>query len=222
MSAHVRVRSATVVAATVVAPALVPVRRLHPTEVVIRNVAAHDEDLVVRLASGDEQALRELFRVYGPYAKAVAMRVVGSSALAEEVVQEAFLSVWQHAGDYHKERGSLRGWLFATVHNRAVDCVRREQAIRRRTQDEEALRIPEAEDIADAVADTAELRQHQRLVRQALDSLPVEQRNVLEQMYFEGRTQAAISQETGLPLGTVKSRTLLAMRRLRRELEVDP
>ena len=187
----------------------------------ISSIATHDEELAARLAAGDEQALGELFREYGPYAKAVAVRVTGSSALAEEVVQEAFLSVWQHAGNYRRELGSLRGWLFAAVHNRAVDSVRREEAIRRRTQSEEALHIPEAEDVADAVAHTDEIERQRRRVRQALGTLPEEQRRVLEQMYFEGRTQAAISSETGLPLGTVKSRTLLAMRRLRKELGVD-
>jgi len=216
MSAFVRAGSATTLDGLVR-----PAPPLHATGVLIRSVATHDEDLAARLAAGDEQALRELYREYGPYAKAVALRVTASPTLAEEVVQEAFLSVWQHAGNYRGELGSLRGWLFAAVHNRAVDSVRREEAIRRRTQSEEALHIPEAEDIADAVAHTDEVERKQRRIRQALETLPDEQRTVLEQMYFEGRTQVAISKETGLPLGTVKSRTLLAMRRLRKELGVD-
>jgi RNA polymerase sigma factor (sigma-70 family) len=190
-------------------------------EVLIRSVAAHDEELAARLASRDEQALRELFRAYGPSARAVAQRIVGSPTLADEVVQEAFLSVWQHAPNYRKELGSLRGWVFAAVHNRAVDAVRREQAIRRRAQEEETLRIPDADDVAEAVVESDELAEQQRRVRRALEQLPAEQRAVLERMYFEGRTQAAISKETGVPLGTVKSRTLLAMRRLRKELGVD-
>jgi RNA polymerase sigma-70 factor, ECF subfamily len=196
---------------------------------VARNVAAADEDVIRRIVGGDEQALRDLFAAYGPYAKALALRIVASAALAEEVVQEVFLSVWQHAGEYRPELGSVRAWLFAAVHNRAVDCVRREEAFRRRAQ-EEAVLIPEVdgEDVAEAVAESEDLVTQRRRVRAALDQLPDEQRVVLELMYFEGRTQARIALETGLPLGTVKSRSLLAMRRLRRELdlgvdvEVDP
>jgi len=198
------------------------VGRVRVVEVLIRSVAAHDEELAARLASGDEQALRELFRAYGPAAKAVAQRIVGSPTLADEVVQEAFLSVWQHAGNYRKELGSLRGWVFTAVHNRAVDAVRREEAIRRRAAEEATLRIPDADDVADAVVEYDEIAEQRRRVRRALEQLPPEQRAVLEQMYFEGRTQSVIAQETGLPLGTVKSRTLLAMRRLRKELGVDP
>jgi RNA polymerase sigma-70 factor (ECF subfamily) len=217
MSACVRGLSAAVVARP-----RTPALRLHLVEVRIRSVAAHDEELAARLASGDEEALRELFRTYGPGAKAVAQRIVGSPTLADEVVQEAFLSVWQHAGNYRKELGSLRGWVFAAVHNRAVDAVRREQAIRRRVQEEETLHIPDADDIADEVVESDEVAEQRRRIRRALEHLPAEQRAVLERMYFEGRTQAAISEETGIPLGTVKSRTLLAMRRLRKELGVDP
>ena len=198
-----------------------------PRSGVVRNVAAADEELIRRVADGDEQALRELFATYGPYAKALALRIVASAALAEEVVQEVFLSVWQHAAEYRPELGSVRAWLFAAVHNRAVDSVRREEAFRRRAQ-EEAVLIPElvGGDASEAIAESEHLAEQRRRVRAALDQLPDEQRTVVELMYFEGRTQATIALETGLPLGTVKSRSLLAMRRLRRELnqgvEVDP
>src|SRR5438552_2281441 len=181
-----------------------------PRSGVARNVAAADEELIRRVADGDEQALRELFATYGPYAKALALRIVASAALAEEVVQEVFLSVWQHAAEYRPELGSVRAWLFAAVHNRAVDSVRREEAFRRRAQ-EEAVLIPEAgePDVAELVAESDELALRRKRMRAALEQLPEEQRRVLELMYFEGRTQSAIARETGIPLGTVKSRTLL-------------
>jgi RNA polymerase sigma factor (sigma-70 family) len=192
-------------------------------------VAAADEELIRRVADGDEQALRDLFATYGPYAKALALRVVASAALAEEVLQEVFLSVWQHAAEYRPELGSVRAWLFAAVHNRAVDSVRREAAFRRRAQ-EEAVLIPEVDggDMSEAIAESEHLADQRKRVRAALAQLPDEQRAVVESMYFEGRTQATIALESGLPLGTVKSRSLLAMRRLRKELdlgvdaEVDP
>jgi RNA polymerase sigma-70 factor (ECF subfamily) len=187
---------------------------------VVPDVAKADQELVQRLARGDEAALRELFTTYGPHAKALAQRIVASPALAEEVVQEVFLSVWRNARDYRPELGSVRAWLFAAVHHRAVDSVRREESFRRRAQ-EEAVLIPEAgePDVAELVAESDELALRRKRMRSALEQLPPEQRRVLELMYFEGRTQTAIAQETGLPLGTVKSRTLLGMRRLRKELE---
>jgi RNA polymerase sigma-70 factor (ECF subfamily) len=81
--------------------------------------------------------------------------------------------------------------------------------------------IPEAEDVAEIVAETQDLADRRQRILAALEQLPAEQRSVVERMYFDGRTQATIAHETGLPLGTVKSRSLLAMRRLRKELEVD-
>jgi RNA polymerase sigma factor (sigma-70 family) len=187
---------------------------------VFPNVASADQELLLRIARGDDAALRELFTTYGPHAKALAQRVVASPALAEEVVQEVFLAVWRNAGDYRPELGSVRAWLFAAVHNRAVDSVRREESFRRRAQ-EEAVLIPEAgqPDVAEVVAESDELALRRKRMRAALDQLPEEQRRVLELMYFEGRTQSAIARETGIPLGTVKSRTLLGMRRLRKELK---
>jgi RNA polymerase sigma-70 factor (ECF subfamily) len=187
---------------------------------VVADVPTADQELVKRVARGDEAALRELFTTYSPHAKALAQRIVASSALAEEVVQEVFLAIWRNAGDYRPELGSVRAWLFAAVHHRAVDSVRREESFRRRAQ-EEAVLIPEAgePDVAELVAESDELALRRKRMREALEQLPKEQRRVLELMYFEGRTQVAIAQETGLPLGTVKSRTLLGMRRLRKELE---
>jgi RNA polymerase sigma-70 factor, ECF subfamily len=193
-----------------------------PAGRILHKVAGPDEELIARVADGDEEALRELFRAHGPYAKALALRVVASPTLAEEVVQEVFLSVWQHARDYRAELGTVRAWLYAAVHNRAVDSVRREEAHRRRAQ-QEAVLIPEVEeaDVADDVAETVDQIGRRKRVRTAIAHLPDEQRAVIELMYFGGRTQAAIALETGLPLGTVKSRSLLAMRRLRKELVED-
>jgi len=140
---------------------------------------AHDRELVDRLRQGDEDAFRGLFGRYAPSAKALALRVVRQSHLAEEIVQEAFLAVWRAPESYDDERGSVRSWLMGMVHHRAVDLVRREESQRRRS----------------------------------------EQRDVLTMMYFDGLSQSQIAERTGIPLGTVKSRTLLGMRRLRTALE---
>jgi DNA-directed RNA polymerase specialized sigma24 family protein len=165
--------------------------------VAIRSLEdARDLDLVRRVRTGDEEAFRALFRRYGPVAKALAVRVVRQPFLAEEIVQEAFLALWRAPAAFREELGTFRAWLLSAVHHRSVDMVRREEAQRRLT-------------------DT------RGRVRAALSGLPDPQRQVIELMYFQGKSQSAISQELGLPLGTVKSRTLLGMRRLRESLVVE-
>lgn len=174
---------------------------------------ARDRELVRRVAGGDEGAFRQLFRRYGPTAKGLAVRVVRQPFLAEEIVQEAFLALWKEPTSYTEERGPFRSWLLSAVHHRAVDAVRREEAQRRRMRaSDPALDLI---DVEEQVVDEVDLARNRVRIREALDELPSEQRDVLERMYFDGKTQSAISAETGLPLGTVKSRTLLAMRRMR-------
>jgi RNA polymerase sigma-70 factor (ECF subfamily) len=138
--------------------------------------------------------------------------------LAEEIVQEVFLAVWRRPEGYEPERGSVKSWLMGMVHHRAVDAVRREEAQRRRA--EEAL--PEALELDDdpsiTVVEELDAPQERKAVRGALLELPEEQRRVLELMYFGGMSQSQISEQLSLPLGTVKSRTLLGMRRLRSAL----
>lgn len=131
------------------------------------------------------------------------------------------MALWRNPDGYDQGRGSVKSWLMGMVHHRAVDLVRREESYRRRAE-RTALQAIEAEsDHADDVIEQIGLPDERRRVRQALDDLPQEQRRVLELMYFEGRTQSQIAEMTGLPLGTVKSRTLLGMRRLRTALVED-
>jgi RNA polymerase sigma factor (sigma-70 family) len=183
--------------------------------VVVRSLEdARDRELVRRVASGDEMAFRDLFHQYGPNAKSLALRVVRQPFLAEEIVQDAFLSLWRDPGAYREERGSFRAWLMSTVHHRAVDVVRREETQRKRAREQ----LPDLEqqaDVGDIVAEQTDLAEARVRVRRALEEIPDLQRQVLEMMYFEGKTQTSIAEELELPLGTVKSRTLLGMRRLR-------
>ena len=176
---------------------------------------AEDLVLIDGIEQGDEEAFRGLFGRYGPTAKALALRVIRQADLAEEIVQEAFLAVWRHPERFERHRGSVRAWLMGMVHHRAVDAVRREEAQRRRADDMVASAIEEVADHSDDVVDRLSLPGERRLVRDALSELPNEQREVLELMYFDGLSQSLIAERTGLPLGTVKSRALLAMRRLR-------
>ena len=180
---------------------------------------ARDRDLLLRLRDRDEDAFRGLFARYAPTAKALAQRVVRQSHLAEEIVQEAFMAVWRNPEGYDAERGSVKSWLMGMVHHRAVDLVRREESYRRRAEDSIPEAMQEQVDHADDVVQQVGLPEERRIVRAALDELPAEQRDVLTLMYFEGMSQSQIAERTGLPLGTVKSRTLLGMRRMRASLE---
>ena len=144
--------------------------------------------------------------------------MVRKAQVAAEIVQEAFLAVWRNPDRYDGARGSVRSWLMGTVHHRAVDAVRREQAQRRRAEQASGMEPDVDEDPVDDLLAAIDLPRERRLVRAALGALPDEQREVIERMYFEGLSQSQIAERTGLPLGTVKSRTLLAMRRLRANL----
>jgi RNA polymerase sigma-70 factor (ECF subfamily) len=184
---------------------------LHVTE-------PEDRELVRRIRSGDEDAYRALFRRYAPNALALARRVVRQSFLADEIVQEVFLAVWRSPEGYDETRGSVRSWLMGMVHHRAVDAVRREEAQRRRVEDLSSAEAEPEEDLAERIVEAVDLPQERRAVRAALEELPEEQRTVIELMYFGGMSQSAIASRLALPLGTVKSRTLLAMRRMRTAL----
>jgi RNA polymerase sigma-70 factor (ECF subfamily) len=192
--------------------------RVREVLVAVDLTEARDRDLVRRIERGDEEAFRGLFRRYAPTALALARRVARQQYLAEEIVQEAFLALWRNPGGYDQVRGSVRSWLMGMVHHRAVDAVRREESQRRRAEEAQSRDVVVVEDPADAVVEEVGLPQEREAVRGALDELPAEQRQVIELMYFGGLTQSAISERLGLPLGTVKSRTLLGMRRMRAAL----
>jgi RNA polymerase sigma-70 factor (ECF subfamily) len=196
-------------------------RRIDPAreaDMAVDLTGARDRELVRRIEGGDEEAFRGLFRRYAPSAMAVARRVARQPFLAEEIVQEAFLAVWRNPGGYDQERGSVKSWLMGMVHHRAVDAVRREESQRRRAEEARADDVVVLEDPAEAVVDQLGLPMERAAVRTALEELPAEQRQVIELMYFGGRSQSQVAERLGLPLGTVKSRTLLGMRKLRASL----
>ncbi|TMK92249.1 MAG: sigma-70 family RNA polymerase sigma factor [Actinobacteria bacterium] len=177
--------------------------------------AARDRQLVRRIEGGDEEAFRSLFASYAPVAMALAVRVVRQTQLAEEIVQEAFLTLWRDPGVFDERRGSVKAWLMTMVHHRAVDVVRREEAQRRRSHEMVARIHEETEDPTEAVVEAVAAPAERDAIRTALRSLPDDQREVLQLMYFDGLSQSQIAQKTGAPLGTVKSRALLGMRRMR-------
>jgi RNA polymerase sigma factor (sigma-70 family) len=167
-----------------------------------------DEALVALVARGEEDALAALYDRFGRTAYGLALRVVRYPALAEDVVQEAFLSLWRTAGRFVPERSRAGTWLLTLVHRRAVDLVRREE--RRRVEPLELA--PEA---ADATAQEAPwLRLERERVQAALARLPDAQREAIELAYYGGFTQAELADRLGQPLGTIKSRMFAGLARL--------
>lgn len=178
--------------------------------------ADDDRSLAERVAAGDDRALAGLYDRHGTVCFTLALRVCANRALAEEAVQEAFLTFWRDRS-FVGERGSVRSFLLALAHHKAVDLVRRESA-RARREGTYAAREPVADD--GGVGTGIARAEDAGAVRAALDALPPAQRDVLVLAYFRGLTQREIAEETGIPLGTVKTRMFAGMRRL--QLELSP
>jgi RNA polymerase sigma-70 factor (ECF subfamily) len=180
-----------------------------------------DLELHARLREGDASAFDELYRRYAPGAYGLALRVTGHELLAQEVAHDAFLAIWRAPEAFDPSRGPFRSFFLSLVPHRAVDTVRREERLRRRTDRVANLEPFVGEDVAEDVVEEAWIASRRTEVRKALIELPDDQRRVVEMAYFGGMTQAAIAQELHIPLGTVKTRTLAAMQKLRRFLETN-
>jgi RNA polymerase sigma-70 factor (ECF subfamily) len=178
-----------------------------------------DQELHRRLSGGDRGAFDELYRRYGGVAYGLALRLVRQDLLAQDVVHDAFLALWRAPEAYDPARGPFRTFFLSLVHHRAVDTIRREERLRARSERAANLEPVTGEDVAEAVTEDAYLGVRRKEVREALTGLSAEQRQVLEMAYFGGMTQVEIAEEIGIPLGTVKTRTLAAMRKLRMVLE---
>ena len=177
-----------------------------------------DADLVRRIRAGDRGAVDDLYDRFRRPAFALARRILADDVLAEDVLQDVFLSVWRDPSAFDRGRGSFASWLMAMVHHKAVDAVRREESQRRRqsmAEDDAALAAPT---FAQDVEDEAWTRMEGERVRSALGVLPTAQREALTLAYYGGYTQREVAALTGAPLGTVKTRMLAGMRRLKAEL----
>ena len=180
-----------------------------------------DLELHRRVSERDRQAFDELYRRYARQAYGVALRVTSQDLIAQEVVQDAFLALWRAPEAFDPTRGGFRSFFLSLVHHRAVDAVRREERLRRRTERAANLEPATGEDPAEDVVEDAYLRVRRKEVRAALGTLPAAQRQVLEMAYFGGMTQVTIAEQLGIPIGTVKTRTLAAMRKLRVTLQEE-
>jgi RNA polymerase sigma factor (sigma-70 family) len=177
-----------------------------------------DADLLRRITAGDAAAVDDLYQRFRRPAFALARRILGDDSLAEDVLQDVFLSVWRDPGAFDARRGSFSSWLMAMVHHKAVDAVRREESQRRRqtlAEDDLTLRAPLS---TYDVEEEAWSRSVAARVRTALGDLPEPQREALTLAYYGGYTQREVAALTGAPLGTVKTRMLAGMRRLKEGL----
>jgi RNA polymerase sigma-70 factor (ECF subfamily) len=178
--------------------------------------ALEDAALLGRVAEGDEAALEALYSRYGRACFALARRILDDVHLAEDVVQQVFTALWKGSG-YDVRRGAVSTWLMSVTHHKAIDVLRREAPRRKKLAPEQALL--EVAAAGPGPDDEAWMRLRAERTREALKTLPAEQREVVLLAYYGGYTQSEIADLTGLPLGTVKSRTLTALRRLRSALE---
>jgi RNA polymerase sigma-70 factor (ECF subfamily) len=178
-----------------------------------------DLELHRNLSSGDRGAFDALYRRYSGSAYGLAFRITGQQLLAQDVVHDAFMALWRAPEAFDPARGAFRTFFLSLVHHRAVDTVRREERIRARQLRAANLEPAAVEDPAEGVIDAADVAARRIEVRAALETLSPEQRQVLEMAYFGGRTQVQIAEEIGIPLGTVKTRTFAAMRKLRTVLD---
>ncbi len=180
--------------------------------------ASGDAEVMRRIRAGDRSGIDDLYERFRRPAFALARRILSDDALAEDVIQEVFLSVWRDPAAFDRGRGSVASWLLAVVHHKAVDAVRREESQRRRqaqVEDEMALDAPTA---TRDVEEEAWSRVVAEQVRTAMRGLSAAQREALTLAYYGGYTQREVAALTGAPLGTVKTRMLAGMRRLKQEL----
>ncbi|HVF74332.1 MAG TPA: sigma-70 family RNA polymerase sigma factor [Acidimicrobiales bacterium] len=172
---------------------------------------AGDAALVVAIGRYREDALAEAYRRHGGAVFALARRVLGDPARAEEVVQEVFLRLWNSPDKFDPERGTLRSFLLASTHGRAVDLLRSDVS-RRRREERDALATAEAGyDLEHEVWDMAVADR----VKEAVGALPVDERRAIELAYFGGHTYREVAQLLGAPEGTVKSRIRSGLHRMR-------
>lgn len=182
------------------------------------GVIGSDDRMLDLLARAEPEGIEMLYDRYSALAYTLAFRVLNDAGAAEDVVQEAFLSVWRRASTYRSDRGSLRTWVCSIVHHRALDRLRGRAG--RARQDLALEHAPiEVTSVSDTWDQVVEVLEREQL-KTALSELSMEQRETIELAYYGGYSQTEISDLMQVPLGTVKGRTRLALRKLRGLLEL--
>jgi RNA polymerase sigma-70 factor (ECF subfamily) len=178
--------------------------------------ALDDQTLLAQVAAGSTAALEVLYQRYGRVVYGVALRIVGAAELAEDIVQETFWRVWRRSGTFQAGRGQVGSWIFGIAHNLSIDELRRQRARPSSVYDtDDTPLLREIEDARMDVAGEAQENERRRLISAALQQIADEQREAIELAYFGGLSQSEIAERLQSPLGTVKTRIRLGLRRLR-------
>lgn len=178
-----------------------------------------DIDLVRRVGKGDEQALAELYDRYAGLLTSLSRNILHDTSDAEETLQEVFVQVWKQAPRYDPSRSSVSTWLVLITRSRSIDRLRSRQ-VKERTVETLKQEKSDSHTSHEGTGNVL-LRERRKRLSAELALLPAEQKQVLELAFFSGLTQSEISESTGIPLGTVKTRTLLAMKKMRQALQAD-
>jgi RNA polymerase sigma-70 factor, ECF subfamily len=179
-----------------------------------------DADLIDRIARGDAEAVRELYRMYGRVVYGIALSICRDSSTAEEVTQDVFLRVWARAGTYRTEKARVVSWLARIARNGAIDALRKSRTREGLTGAGDAGEVS-ADPRGVDPGDSAELSRLRQRIRGAVDALPPEHRRVLELAFFQGLSHREVAEKLGHPLGTVKTHIRDALRSLRAMLGED-
>ncbi|HEY0128134.1 MAG TPA: sigma-70 family RNA polymerase sigma factor [Rubrobacteraceae bacterium] len=176
-----------------------------------------DEELMLLVNNGEPKAFATLYDRHSRAAYCRAYRMMGEKQAAEDLAQEAFIKVWRRAGSYRAQKASVRTWILSIVHNRGIDQLR-SHASRRRTQEKIEASAASSQPSEEAFAETWRNTQAEQ-VREALSTLPKEQLKILELAYFSGYTHVQIAELLNVPLGTVKGRMRLGLKKIRAYFE---
>jgi RNA polymerase sigma-70 factor (ECF subfamily) len=179
-----------------------------------------DEQLIAQVARGDTAAYEMLYDRYCSLVMGLALKITGDRSLAEEVVQETFWRVWRKADLFQTQRGAFTSWFFGITRNLSIDVLRRQKTQIQPVNETDQI-IEQAADPTKDVPEAAWLREKHQQMRAAIETLPKEQRSVIEMAYFRGMTRQEIAQATGEPLGTIHTRARLALQKLREELQMQ-
>ncbi len=171
-------------------------------------MVSSDSVLLAAIRSGDERAMTEIYERYSPTVYSVALRILGDTSAAEDILQDVFMQLWRNADVFNPERGSLPGWLAVITRNRAIDSLRK----RRPEADITETVVSIEPDLAGRVDWSRMLEK----IRGTLEGMPAPQRHVLEMAFFDGLTHVEIAEKTGDPLGTIKTRIRAGLATLRK------